>query len=91
MQAVSAARQFLGRDSVKQWLFYGGLPILAFIVLSPGMLMTIPPAKDCDGKAKFWASGQTSFGAVVMHALVFIGVLVATWKLGAALRLPVPY
>ena len=50
------------------------IPIL-FILLSPGVLLTIPPV----GK-KLFASGQTSPLAVLVHALVFSAVLYAVQK-----------
>jgi hypothetical protein len=42
------------------------LPTLLFVVLSPGVLLTLPPK----GKG-IWMSGQTSLLAVAVHALVF--------------------
>lgn len=89
--ARSNAAATLAKPGVKEWLFYGGLPLLAFIVISPGMLLTLPPAKNCDDKAKMWFSGQTSFVAVLVHALVFLGLLVAIWKLGKSLKLAAPF
>ena len=46
------------------------IPIL-FILLSPGILFTIPPVK------KIFMSGQTSNLAVLVHAFVFSVVLYA--------------
>ncbi len=43
---------------------------LLFFVLSPGVLLTLPPV----GK-KIWMSGQTSCMAAFVHAIVFVGVL----------------
>jgi len=40
---------------------------LLFILLSPGILLTIPP-----GKRGLWMSGQTSILAIAVHALVFM-------------------
>ncbi len=42
------------------------LPTLLFVLLSPGVLLTLPPK----GKG-VWMSGQTSLVAVVVHAVVF--------------------
>ena len=42
------------------------LPTLLFVVLSPGVLLTLPPK----GKGVFM-SGQTSLIAVAVHAVVF--------------------
>lgn len=45
-------------------------PVLLFIALSPGVLLTLPPV----GK-KVVMSGQTSIESVLVHALVFSGIL----------------
>ena len=50
------------------------LPIL-FILLSPGVLLTIPPV----GKSVFM-SRQTSPSAVLVHAIIFTGILYAIKK-----------
>ena len=42
------------------------LPVLLFVLLSPGVLLTLPPV----GK-KIFMSGQTSLIAVAVHAVVF--------------------
>ena len=43
------------------------LPTLLFVLLSPGVLLTLPPK----GKG-IWMSGQTSLLAVAVHAIVFV-------------------
>jgi hypothetical protein len=43
---------------------------ILFFLLSPGILLTIPPV----GK-KIWMSGQTSITASLVHAIVFVGIL----------------
>lgn len=43
------------------------LPTLLFVLLSPGVLLTLPPK----GKG-IWMSGQTSLLAVAVHAVVFL-------------------
>ena len=43
---------------------------ILFFVLSPGVLLTLPPV----GK-KIWMSGETSCMAAFVHAIVFVGVL----------------
>ncbi len=44
--------------------------VVLFILLSPGLLLTLPPV----GK-KVFMSGQTSYPSVFVHALVFYLVL----------------
>ena len=41
-----------------------------FFILSPGILVTLPPSSK-----GIWMSGQTSVTAVIVHALVFVLVL----------------
>ena len=43
---------------------------ILFFVLSPGVLLTLPPV----GK-KIWMSGQTSITSALVHAVVFVGIL----------------
>ncbi len=47
---------------------------LLFIVLSPGVLLTLPPVGG-----KIFCSGKTSLAAVLVHAVVFY--VVATYLL----------
>ncbi len=42
------------------------LVILLFILLSPGMLLTLPPING-----KFWMTRKTSVTSVLVHAAVF--------------------
>jgi hypothetical protein len=44
--------------------------VVLFILLSPGLLLTLPPV----GK-KIFMSGQTSYVAIFVHALVFYFVM----------------
>ena len=53
------------------------VPVLLFILLSPGLLLTLPPV----GK-KVFMSGQTSIQAVLVHALVFAAALYLLKKNG---------
>jgi hypothetical protein len=50
---------------------------LLFLLLSPGILLTLPPV----GK-KVFMSGQTSLQAVLVHAAVFAAVLYSLKKSG---------
>ena len=42
------------------------LATVLFVVLSPGVLLTLPPVGG-----KIWMSGKTSLVAVLVHAVVF--------------------
>lgn len=43
---------------------------ILFFVLSPGVLLTLPPV----GK-KIWMSRETSITSALVHAVVFVGIL----------------
>jgi hypothetical protein len=75
---------------VQSWLWYVVLAFLALVVLSPGMLATLPPAKDCDDNARVFFSGQTSFAAVFVHSILIVLVLGGIWAGGRALQIPKP-
>ena len=45
------------------------VPVILFVLLSPGVLLTLPPLSK-----GVYMSGQTSVTAVIVHALVFGGV-----------------
>jgi hypothetical protein len=42
------------------------VPVILFILLSPGVLLTLPPLSK-----GIYMSGQTSITAVIVHAIVF--------------------
>jgi hypothetical protein len=44
--------------------------VILFVILSPGILLTIPP-----GSGGLFLSGQTSFVAAAVHALVFAAIV----------------
>lgn len=61
--AYAAIARVLGLTLTKADLI---VPTVLFILLSPGLLLTLPP-----GSGGVFRSGQTSLIAVVSHALVF--------------------
>lgn len=46
-------------------------PTLLFILLSPGLLLTLPPQGD-----SYFHSGQTSTVAILVHSAVFLVLLI---------------
>ena len=42
------------------------VPTILFIILNPGMLLTLPP-----GTAGVWMSGQTNLMAILTHTMIF--------------------
>lgn len=89
--ASKATGQFLAKPTTLGWLWYAGLPILAFVALVPGNVLTLPPVADENGNTKFFFSGQSSFLSWVIHSFIFLGVLIAIFKGGRALKLVQPF
>ncbi len=48
------------------------VPVVLFILLSPGVLLTLPPDGD-----RVFMTGTTSIAAVLVHAVVFGAVYLA--------------
>ena len=48
------------------------VPVILFILLSPGMLLTLPA-----GRKGVYMTRETSVSAVLVHAVVFLGVYYA--------------
>ena len=61
--AYAAIARILGLTLTKADLI---VPAVLFILLSPGILLTLPP-----GSGGVFRSGQTSLLAVLIHAIVF--------------------
>jgi hypothetical protein len=53
------------------------LKALLFFVLSPGVLLTLPPSSR-----GIWMSGQTTVLAAAVHALVFAALAHYLWSTG---------
>lgn len=51
------------------------LKALLFFLLSPGVLLTLPP-----GSGGIWMSRQTSLAAAAVHAVVFVVVMRLAWN-----------
>jgi hypothetical protein len=66
--AYAAIARVLGLTLTKADLI---VPTVLFILLSPGLLLTLPP-----GSGGVFRSGQTSLISIISHALVF-GVIFA--------------
>jgi hypothetical protein len=61
--AYAAIARVLGLVLTKADLI---VPAVLFLILSPGLLLTLPP-----GSGGVFRSGQTSLAAVISHAIVF--------------------
>jgi len=50
--------------------------IVLFFVLSPGLILTLPAkSRAAGGSGRLFGSGETSFGSILMHTIVFTGIL----------------
>ena len=53
----------------------GLLPVVLFVVLSPGLLLTIPGSGSGMNAVVNFASGKTTVMAILVHAVVFFVAL----------------
>jgi hypothetical protein len=54
------------------------LPLVLFVVLSPGMFLTIPGSSTDSDESEYYVefmSGETSVVAVLVHGVVYLGLL----------------
>lgn len=65
-------------------VWYFGWPLLFFIVLAPGFLLSLPPAADCDdGVKKPIAPERTTVANVFVHSAIFILLVAFMYWFGA--------
>ena len=60
------------------------LPLVLFVVLSPGILLTIPGSSTDSSETEYYVefmSGETSVISVVVHSVVFFALLFLMNKL----------
>ena len=69
---------------VRSIVWYFGWPLLFFIVLAPGFLLSLPPAVDCDdGVRKPIAPERTTVANVFVHSAIFILLVAFMYWIGA--------
>ena len=62
------------------------LKVLLFVLLSPGLIVTLPPVGT-----KIFFSGKTSVTAVLVHAAIFAVALHCIWKMQEGFQVPPTY
>ncbi len=64
-QARRASRENFENESSSDWLWGSLLLVAILFVLSPGVLLTLPPVGG-----SVWMSGKTSVAAALVHAVL---------------------
>ena len=65
-----------GANKFRSYAYYFIVPSFLFILLSPGLILSIPPVANCDTKVKEpVAPGRVTWYNAFVHSIVF-GVLV---------------
>ena len=77
---------------LQSWFVYAVLPILAFIILSPGLVFSLPPVTYCDDHSKTGviATKRVTALTTFVHSLAFITLLALIFALGSSLHLTHP-
>jgi len=82
----------VSEDKFRAMVYYFGLPVFFFIILAPGLLISIPPVKDCDtGVSKPFAPGRITVGNTVVHSIIFGLVIVGLFWYGSKHRIAFPF
>lgn len=81
-----------GEDKLRAYIFYFGLPLFLFFTLAPGLLISIPPAVDCDtGVSKPFAPSRVTYLNAIVHAIVFTLILILLFRWGAHRGIVFPF
>lgn len=83
---------YTGKEGVLlSWLIYALLPIIAFVLLVPGLILSIPKTRNCDNaQSSYVFTSRSTLTTVFVHSFVFLLALVGIFSLGAALHLSHP-
>lgn len=73
-------------------IWYFGWPLFFFIVLAPGFLLSLPPARDCDdGVKRVIAPERTTVANVFVHAAVFLIMIIIMFVIGSSIGIYFPF
>lgn len=81
---VSTLKSEQAKTVVRSVIWYFGWPLFFFIILAPGFLISLPPARDCDdGVIKPIAPERTTVANVFLHAFIFLALIIIMYWYGA--------
>lgn len=82
----------INQDKFRSLVWYFGIPFFLFIILAPGLLVSLPPVKDCDSRiSKPIAPGRVTFYNTIVHALLFLAVIVFLFWAGSKNNITFPF
>jgi len=79
-------------DKFRAYVYYFLLPVFFFVVLAPGLLISIPPVDDCDsGVKKPIAPSRVTWTNALVHGFVFGGLVFLLFWYGSLHRIVFPF
>lgn len=82
----------INQDKFRSLMWYFFIPFFLFVVLSPGLIISLPPVKDCDDRiSKALAPGRVTFYNTIVHAVVFIVLVFGIYLFGSRNNIAFPF
>jgi hypothetical protein len=79
-------------NKFRAYVFYFFMPAFLFLLLSPGLLLSIPPTEDCDtGVKKPIAPKRVTFYNALVHSIVFGIVIFLLFWYGSHHKIVFPF
>jgi hypothetical protein len=85
-------KSVLTNYTVRNWLWYIITPLVVMYTLTPGLLISIPPARECNTNDLTWAKPKrvTPYNALVHVILIWL-ILIAIFYWGAKSGFAFPF
>jgi hypothetical protein len=85
-------KSVLTNYALRNWLWYIVTPLVVMYTLTPGLLISIPPARECNTNDLTWAKPKrvTPYNALV-HVLLTWFILIAIFYWGAISGFAFPF
>lgn len=72
------------KQSLATWAYYLGIPVFLYLLLAPGLFISIPAETDCEtGVSKTWSPAHVTIANTFVHLIVFFLIVYIVWKVGA--------
>ena len=73
-------------------LYYLLVPVFFFVLLAPGLMLSIPPVEACNATKKtVFSPGSITWGNTIVHAVLFGLLVAATFAIGAKSGFDFPF
>ena len=77
---------------VRNWLWYIVAPIVVMYTFMPGLLISLPPVRECDSDTSTWAKPRrvTAWNTLV-HVVLIWSIILLIFYVGAKCGFPFPF